>query len=86
MNDKFITKEQEVECKIIKAYCSHCKKGELVDTGEALLTNPPQFKYKCYNCGAEYYSVNIYPKIEYIPVDDNDDISIEPFDYDTEEV
>ena len=34
-------------------YCDDCK-IPLQSTGTVLMSSPPQYEYKCYNCGKEY--------------------------------
>lgn len=42
------------ECYIIKIpKCDNCK-VELQDTGIVLMSNPPQYTYKCPKCNKEY--------------------------------
>ena len=35
--------------------CSKCGSTDFENTCQCVLTNPPKYKYKCRNCGAEIY-------------------------------
>ena len=61
-------KETKVVPYEISAYCSTCT-GVLRYTGNALLSKPAKYMYKCDYCKTEYTLPGLYPKIEYRGVD-----------------
>ena len=58
-------KESDVIVKSRRLYCEKCGE-EMVSKGNALLTNPVQYKYKCYKCGSETTEPEKYPEIFFV--------------------
>lgn len=62
----------EVRAVQISLICDECGTGEMIPTGVALMSSPPQYPHVCSNCGA---SINVrgkrYPFIDYESVPAN---------------
>lgn len=71
-----MTNEIEVKTIEVRQYCDKCG-GELVFTGEVLLTNPEKYVHKCDKCGHTEWFPKSYPCIEYKAVQKNPITNIE---------
>lgn len=51
----------------VKYYCDDCKTGELLPTGECLMSYPAQYPHICNNCGTKRnFSGKQYPMTRYL--------------------
>jgi uncharacterized protein with PIN domain len=57
-------KWNKVEQYVRLATCEACG-TELIETGEATITLPPRYLYRCLQCDAEYWLDQHYPSIEH---------------------
>ena len=58
--------ENEVKVFEVNYICDKCGIGKMKPTGEAQLSDPPQYPHKCTHCGhTESYFNNMYPIIRY---------------------
>ena len=66
-------KKVEVKTYMVYKICPLCEGVVTIsDQADSIrLTYPPQYKYKCDNCGWELWSTERYPKIEYEPVENS---------------
>lgn len=55
----------EVKTYSITYHCSVCGIGEMLPTGIALLSSPPQYPHKCTKCGEEKTFRFKYPRTVY---------------------
>lgn len=56
---------------LVSYICDKCEEGEMLPTGYSFTTNPPSYGHRCNKCGEIAYMRHTYPKIEYIPLEDN---------------
>lgn len=56
---------QEVHVYRIQYICDKCQEGYMIPTNVALLSNPPQYSYKCNMCNWKKTFNTEYPRIEY---------------------
>lgn len=59
--------EKKIKVKVYQVtyICDACGVGEMVPTGVALMSNPPQYPHKCNKCGSENTLRSKYPKTVY---------------------
>ena len=56
-------KWKKVETYLVILYCDVCK--EEMELKAGYLTYPKNYLYKCPNCGHEYNSNEVFPRIDY---------------------
>lgn len=71
-----MTNETEVKTIKVRQYCDKCG-GELIFTGEVLLSYPEKYVHKCEKCGHTEWFPKSYPCIEYKEVQKNSITNIE---------
>ncbi len=65
-----IQKTTKVETFVTNAFCPNCEeKLEISDM--VLLTHPCQYQYFCVKCGFSSKSIEKFPKVSYIEVEEN---------------
>lgn len=59
-------KEAPVDVVYVQLICDveNCS-GEMLPTGMALMSSPPQYPHKCNVCGVEVNQLVKYPKLDY---------------------
>jgi RNase P subunit RPR2 len=58
--------KHEVKTFLVDMICDKCNEGKMEYTdGNILLTEPPQFKHTCSNCGHVETYFTRYPRTEY---------------------
>lgn len=63
-------KRFKVETYEVKYICDACGSSEVLPTGVALMSSPPQYPHVCKSCGKEYRFRNKeYPYTEYVTID-----------------
>ena len=62
----------KVETVLVEMVCEQCGEGMMVAKGDVLLSNPPQYRHICNNCGfTTYYTGVTYPHTKIVPVEEN---------------
>lgn len=52
---------------MVNEQCDSCGEGLMLRSdGIALMTDPPEFNYKCNKCGKSTVSSQVWPRIEYV--------------------
>lgn len=73
--------EQKTELRVFETrlICDECGEGEMLPTGVALMSSPPQYPHKCTKCGAQdNVRGKKYPHHSYEPVPSNARVQSEP--------
>jgi len=60
-------KSIEARTMITRLYCD-CG-GEMLPTGLALTSYPPQYPHRCQLCEKQTTRIDVYPRVEYAPVE-----------------
>ena len=58
-------KEVIIETYGVVYICDKCEIGEMEQTGEWHMTNPPRYEHKCLKCGNKGYFKSKYPEVRY---------------------
>lgn len=56
---------KEVKVYLVEYKCPECENGQLLPTGNALMTYPPKYPHKCTECDYMQTFSHQYPTIRY---------------------
>ena len=68
--------KKEAKTCIVRLYCNNCN-HEMEHDGNVLCSYPPQFSYICPNCGCEITANELYPKVEYQEIKNNEEDNVQ---------